>query len=517
MIQRLSDSTVASPPVDRLAILDLSTADALPIAGLVVASTLMMFAPLPLAGLGALIFLVVAARNRIWPLCIVVVSLPFEPLQRPIGPYAFSPTELLIVVTAAGVLTGATVRWIRRMGTSRPAPLHAVERGESPTSPIHHVERGGRHSGRGEVHHATTTWNYVTRLTTRVIPADAMVSALAVILSIVAVFSLTASVAVHESVQSLRVVILEPVIFYSLACSVSERKRLAVLLTLSLILAGVLISLVGYWQYGFGDRIITAEADLRRIRGFYGSPNNLGLFLGRCLPLALGLAIWWKRGRIALILAAGLMLGALILTFSLGAWAAVAGAVLVIARLRGRRAVLVALIAGLGGASLLGFAAVSIPRIGSHFDLQSSTSAIRLDVWRSGVNMILNHPIRGVGLDNFLYYYQHGYRLPSAWQDPNLSHPHNLVLDFWLGLGLPGPILLCALLTRFAVVARRGWLSSGLIERGLIAGAVGGMTATVVHGLVDNSFFLPDLAVLFWLMFVIVAGVFGTSSESSKV
>src|SRR5258708_16519411 len=145
MIQRLSDTTVASPPVERGPILDLSTADALPIAALVVAATLFMFAPLPLAGVGCLIFLVVAARNRIWPLCFVVVSLPFEPLQPPLGPYAFSPTELLIVVTAAGVLIGEVARWLRRMGTSPPSPLHSVE-------------RGGRGGGRGEVHHGTTAW-----------------------------------------------------------------------------------------------------------------------------------------------------------------------------------------------------------------------------------------------------------------------------------------------------------------------------------------------------------------------
>jgi hypothetical protein len=35
--------------------------------------------------------------------------------------------------------------------------------------------------------------------------------------------------------------------------------------------------------------------------------------------------------------------------------------------------------------------------------------------------------------------------------------------------------------------------------------------------MVDNSFFLPDLAVLFWVMFVIVAGVVDTAKASSTV
>ena len=52
--------------------------------------------------------------------------------------------------------------------------------------------------------------------------------------------------------------------------------------------------------------------------------------------------------------------------------------------------------------------------------------------------MIANHPLRGVGLDGFLYAYRSRYVLPSAWEEPNLSHPHNLLLDAWTRLGLAG-------------------------------------------------------------------------------
>ena len=35
-------------------------------------------------------------------------------------------------------------------------------------------------------------------------------------------------------------------------------------------------------------------------------------------------------------------------------------------------------------------------------------------------------------------------------------------------------------------------------------GLIGGMANFALHGLVDNSYFLPDLAVLFWLSFAIL-------------
>jgi O-antigen ligase len=478
MLQRLREPSTAIPGQSLEGTANVATTDAIALLFLLAVAAATVFGPLPVAAFGAAGFVAFASRDRSWPIALVAFSTPFQPLERHVGPYAFSLTEIFIVLTAAGGLAGFTYRQLRRWLIDRARLPTAV----SPTAPV---------------------WRWLWTA----LPGDRLVSLLAILLVLAALVSLTVSAAVHESVQSLRVVIVEPVAFYLLAASMADRKRVAFLIGFSLVLAGVAISLFGFWQYAIGNRIITAEADLRRIRGFYGSPNNFGLFLDRALPLALGVAAWWRAARSAFAFVAAVMVGALVLTYSLGAWAAVAGATVVIAALRGRRVLAATLLAGLIGAIAIGVLAISIPRIGSHFDLQSSTSAIRLDVWRSAFNMLADHPIRGVGLDNFLYYYQHGYRLASAWQDPNLSHPHNLLLDFWLSLGLPGPIIIVALLGRFAVLVRAGWAAGGAVERGLLAGAAGAMVAMALHGLVDNSFFLPDLAVLFWALFVIVAGM----------
>lgn len=319
---------------------------------------------------------------------------------------------------------------------------------------------------------------------------------------------------VHQSLESLRTIIVEPALVYWLIVSQARTRRDLAILALALVAAGVAIALVGGWQYVTDERIITAEEGLRRIRGFYGSPNNLGLFLGRALPFGVALAWFWERGRRWFILAAAIMAIALVLTFSLGAWIAVGASLLLVAALRGRTAFRAALAASGVGFLALVVAALRIPRIGSHFDLASlsdgSTSVIRLNVWESALRMIADHPIRGVGLDNFLYYYQHGYMLPTAWREPDLSHPHNLVFDFWLSLGLPGLVLLGALLARFVELVAARWATSDRFERGLYAGAAGALADTVVHGLVDNSFFLPDLAVLFWLGFGIVSLLSGS-------
>jgi O-antigen ligase len=114
--------------------------------------------------------------------------------------------------------------------------------------------------------------------------------------------------------------------------------------------------------------------------------------------------------------------------------------------------------------------------------------------------MVADHPLLGIGLDNFLYEYRNEYMLPEAWEEPNISHPHNFVLHFWLQLGLPGLIAAVALLVWTARAAhRRFWQPAGPIDRALAAGVLGGLIDFVVHGSVDNSYFLVDAAVIWWL------------------
>lgn len=122
--------------------------------------------------------------------------------------------------------------------------------------------------------------------------------------------------------------------------------------------------------------------------------------------------------------------------------------------------------------------------------------------------MIRDHPLLGVGLDNFLYSYRTYYVLPTAWEEFNLSHPHNLVFDFWLRLGLLGLLVLFWLLVAFF---RRGWRVYRRLpessERMLVLGLMAGMVNLVAHGLVDNAFFLVDLAFAFMLIIALVQAV----------
>jgi O-antigen ligase len=112
-----------------------------------------------------------------------------------------------------------------------------------------------------------------------------------------------------------------------------------------------------------------------------------------------------------------------------------------------------------------------------------------------------------------LYEYRTRYVLPTAWEEFDLSHPHNFVLDFWLRLGLPGLLWLGWILFHFF---RRGWHTYGRLgpapgyDRLLILGLLAGMVNLLSHGLVDAAFFLVDLSFVFMLMAALVQLPFNT-------
>jgi O-antigen ligase len=127
---------------------------------------------------------------------------------------------------------------------------------------------------------------------------------------------------------------------------------------------------------------------------------------------------------------------------------------------------------------------------------QGSTGFFRLKLWEASFNMLRDHWPLGVGPDNFLYQYRTRYILPEAWQEPNLSHPHNLVLDFGTRVGLGGIIWLG---WAQLIFWRNAWRLYKQAPASLVLGLIGSMAVFLSHGLVDHSFFLVDLAFIFFL------------------
>ena len=103
------------------------------------------------------------------------------------------------------------------------------------------------------------------------------------------------------ALREFRVIILEPIIYYALIRAAKLDRRAVWRIVDFLMLAGVLVAVIGLVQYAFNLNIITAEEGVRRLRSVYGSPNNVGLFLGRVFPIGLALLLL-GRGRRRMLL-----------------------------------------------------------------------------------------------------------------------------------------------------------------------------------------------------------------------
>jgi len=435
-------------------------------------ATLFYFSPWLLLNLasGLALFALILWRLDLG-LALIALSAPFYVYPKPLAGYRFSLVEIVTLMTFAA--------WALRQIANRKSPTSNIQQ---PTSNI-------------------------------ISPLDLPIA----FFTLVAFLSLFFTERMDVATNELRVVVLEPALFY-LLLRVGRLDRRGVWRVVdAFVLGGVAVAALGLVWYVAGSHVITAEGGLSRLRSIYGSPNNVGLYLGRVIPILLAAALT-GRGRRRWLYGLALLptLAAVALSFSKGAilLGLPVGIGLTLLCWRGRKAAIV-----LGVLVILALIALllgsQIPTLSGRLSLSGATSDFRVSLWKASVEMIADHPWAGVGLDNFLYAYRGRYIRPEAWQEPGLSHPHNILLDYWTRLGLLG--LAAGIWLQVAF-----WKTAlGLIKRPTphpsnfpIAGLIGSMGAVLAHGLVDQSYFLVDLAYAFMLTAGLMA-LLGARNEKS--
>jgi len=347
--------------------------------------------------------------------------------------------------------------------------------------------------------YGSTSWRIHRERTFRLSPIDWAV----LLLMVAAVIAGLTAADWQAALFELRTVLLLPALYYALlrSCSLDEPTRWRILD--ALVLGAVVVALIGLGQYALGHNVVVAEGGLPRLQSVYYSPNNVGLYLGRVWPLLVAVLLWGKRGRRGLYgLALAAVTLALGLSFSRGALLlGLPAALVAMGWQAGRRYRWLALALVVIGALAL-VPLLSVPRFASLLDLQQGSTFFRLELWRSSLTLIREHPWFGVGPGNFLEAYRTRYVLPSAWQEFNLEHPHNVYLDHWTRLGLLGLVAGMMVQVAFFRLANQRINESartGGANAALSLGLLGSMAALLAHGLVDNTLFFTDLALVFFL------------------
>lgn len=333
----------------------------------------------------------------------------------------------------------------------------------------------------------------------------------------------------HDSLRAYREEIIEPLLYFLLiARYLRTRDDLARAIG-ALILSALVAAGMGIIQgvFHISNDLLYVDAHTFRINGPYGSPNNLAFLIDRTLPLLLALAFigvfrrrenqppqhpTWRDPLRWLCLALMIpLLWALYWTGSRGAELAllVVCFLLFVFEVRSLVATLILVAAGGAGIGLFWGRIARTLNATGHGILSE-----RFLLWKAGLLIIRDHFFLGVGPDSFNALYSptapnsyalkalDGQPFPPAY-NPHLSHPHNFILDFWISTGLLGLAAFCWLLGALALLIRRIYhlcapLRSGQVLQRLLLGIAGSLIATVIHGLVDNSYFVPDLAMIFW-------------------
>lgn len=296
-------------------------------------------------------------------------------------------------------------------------------------------------------------------------------------------------------------------------------------LVFALVLAGAANALVGLYEFLGGSGALHLLISNRFFRAFgtFGQPNPFGGFMGLLAPVALmaalgyGTRVWarWRQGlavslaaqaaALFYVLAAGLLVLGVIISWSRGAWLGFGVSILVILLALPRRwwlgagamavVVVVGLLLWVNGllpASVVSriesatneLVAVNDAR-GVDITPENFANVERLAHWQAAFNMAQANPWLGVGFGNYENAYSQ-YNLMN-WTMA-LGHAHNYYLNVFAETGIIGLISYVTLWLIVIILTWRARRHPDPLARFIVIGLLGTWTYLAVHSLTDNLY-----------------------------
>jgi len=275
-------------------------------------------------------------------------------------------------------------------------------------------------------------------------------------------------------------------LLFLIAASLDDDDKMCVIRTL--VLSGFIISLLAIYQYFFGfQHILNYIAKENIINTFvldyvarkrvffpFVTPNTLAGYLAMIIPIALSC-----KNKILFIIPLSL---ALLLTKSLGALLSLFFALGFYFYLQGKfkkRGII--LLLGLLVTIALTFLVRSTAQR-QHLQPIFST-VMRLNYWKDTLEIIKAKPLTGVGIGNF--------NLPLS------RYAHNSYLQIWAEMGIIGIVSFVWLVVDIFKNIINTIKTSP--QNNLIVALISANVVFLVHNLVDFTFFLPEVAIIYWV------------------
>lgn len=267
--------------------------------------------------------------------------------------------------------------------------------------------------------------------------------------------------------------------------------RLARLAAAVVVAEMLVVSLVGYAQFASGElfwneKVIAGnEAHAWfRVNSLFWDPNIMGRYLAVAMVLVAAVVAWGGRERSVGPLVFGLMLAALVITFSQSAFLALIAGILVLGLLRWR-----ARPAAAAAAATVAAVGATVLAISAGGDLQAQTSG-RTGLVSGGLELAADRPLGGWGSGTFATEFEQ--RFGSDHGEAVVSHTEPVTVA--AEQGTVGVLAYLAVLAASLALLAAALRSEAQQGRRLAAAAIaGGWTVVLVHSLGYAAFFTDPL------------------------
>lgn len=308
------------------------------------------------------------------------------------------------------------------------------------------------------------------------------------------------------SIEGFRAVV-QYMLWYFLVVQVLKTDNGARNLYKILVLIGIFIGLHGVYQYIVGVEmpatwVDSMEKGLRtRVYSIIGSPNILGSLMTLTVPMAIGLVYGEEKIGKKLFYGIGsiVMMACLVFTFSRGAWIGFMVAALVFILLKDKRLIIPAIIAGM---LVIIFVPSIVDRITYMLSPQYISNSLkggRLIRWITGLEMLKEQPLFGVGLGHF------GGAVAMNNDIPGTFYMDNYYLKTAVEMGIVGLMAFWFLLYQAIIWSYRTVIKiQDKYFVNLIQGAIAGMMGVLAHNFFENVFEVPMMVTYFWILVGII-------------
>ena len=331
-----------------------------------------------------------------------------------------------------------------------------------------------------------------------------------ILMMVIAALSFRNSVSFSTSFSGLEKLFKSLLIFVVCAEEIKDRKHVS-RIVISIILGISLVSVDAVWQIIFGRDFIRGNTlqqaiGLVRPTASFPNPNVFGVYMSALTPIAIGLTLFYFKGkkRILMLFISALATTGLSLTLSRGAGLALYLSTLFLCIAKKKKILTLVLIA-----VLVIFPFVMPKNIkqwakGVNYNpLVLMCNQDRISIYRNTINMIKHHPFTGVGVNTFSKNYGK-YKTESAEKyapTPDTIYAHNIYLQMAGEIGLSGLLVFLWFLTRIFKRALRAYrtLKDDYLKT-IALSVVACFIAFLVNGLTETSLYYSRVAMVFWYL-----------------